>query len=379
MKIGIDARLINETGVGRYIRNLIIQVEELDSENQYVVYLSKQSFEAFKLPNEHWEKRLATARWHTLWEQVAMPILFLKDHLDLLHVPYFTIPIFYPKKFVVTIHDLTILHFATGKATMLPYPLYMLRKLGYWFALGFGLRRAVGIIVPSQTTKQEIIDHFHIPEAKIHVTYEGVDNKISNFKFQISNSKIIGSSYFLYVGNAYPHKNLEMLVLAFEDFIHSKKVQEEYRLVFVGKDDFFYNRLKTLVNNHKLDRNILFLGQTDDETLRELYTHARALVFPSLMEGFGLPALEALSLETPVICSDIPIFHEILKNLPYYINPNDRDEISRSFSVVVKKKKNEMKGKRNEITLLLKKYSWKQLGIDTILLYNSLGNTSTSV
>jgi len=97
------------------------------------------------------------------------------------------------------------------------------------------------------------------------------------------------------------------------------------------------------------------------------------------MEGFGLPALEALSLGTPVICSDIPIFHEILKNLPYYINPNDRDEISRSFSVVVKKKKNEMKGKRDEIALLLKKYSWKQLGIDTIFLYNSLGNTSTGV
>jgi glycosyltransferase involved in cell wall biosynthesis len=386
MKIGIDARLINETGVGRYIRNLLDELKYQDLKNHYVIYLPEKSFYNFILPSDRWEKRLATARWHTFQEQFIMPILFLKDNLDLLHVPYFNIPIFYPKKFVVTIHDLTILHFMTGKATMLPYFFYTLRRLGYRLLLEFGLRKASAIIVPSQTTKQEIINHFHIPKTRIHVTYEGVDRAIGKRKTpacrqgrENGKRKLMTNPYFLYVGNAYPHKNLEMLVLAFEDFIHSKKDENQYRLVLVGKDDFFYNRLKTVVNNRKLGRNVLFLGQTDDETLRELYTHARALVFPSLMEGFGLPALEALSLGTPVICSDIPIFHEILKNLPYYINPNDRDEISRSFSVVVKKKKNEMKGKRDEIALLLKKYSWKQLGIDTIFLYNSLGNTSTGV
>jgi len=110
-----------------------------------------------------------------------------------------------------------------------------------------------------------------------------------------------------------------------------------------------------------------------------LYIHAEALVFPSLMEGFGLPALEALSLGTPVICSDIPIFHEILKDFPYYISPHDRCDIARSFSQVTRKKKSEMKQKENEIALLLKKYSWKKLGVDTLHLYNALGNTSPSI
>ena len=169
-----------------------------------------------------------------------------------------------------------------------------------------------------------------------------------------------------------------MLVSSFGDFIGSHE-KGTYRLIFVGKEDYFYSRLKKQVEEKGLQSSILFFGQVDDETLHELYIHAEAMVFPSLMEGFGLPALEALSLGTPVICSDIPIFHEILKDFPYYISPHDRCDIARSFSQVTRKKKSEMKQKENEIALLLKKYSWKKLGVDTLHLYNALGNTSPSI
>ena len=162
MKIGIDARLINETGVGRYIRNLIGQLKVLDVSNNYVVYLPKILYDDFQLPNMRWEKRLATVRWHTAQEQFVMPLLFLKDNLDLLHVPYFNVPILYPKKYIVTIHDLTILHFMTGKATTLPYPFYALRKFGYRLILELGVRKAIGILVPSHTTKQEIIEQIQV-------------------------------------------------------------------------------------------------------------------------------------------------------------------------------------------------------------------------
>jgi glycosyltransferase involved in cell wall biosynthesis len=210
------------------------------------------------------------------------------------------------------------------------------------------------------------------------VTYEGVDErvlKVTSNKLKVKN---LEGQYFLYVGNVYPHKNTEMLVLAFKDFIHTQG-KRNYRLIFVGKEDYFYTRLKNEIAKKGLQSSILFLGQVDDETLHDLYVHAEALVFPSLMEGFGLPALEALSLETPVICSDIPIFHEILNNFPYYINPLDRSDIAKSFSEVTQKKKSEMMQKRNEIVLLLKNYSWKKLGVDTLHLYNSLRIPSPSV
>ena len=307
MKIGIDGRLINETGVGRYIRNLIEQLGNLDAKNQYVVFLTSDAFDSFITPNTRWQKRLANVRWHSLSEQIVMPFLFLREQLDLVHIPYFNVPILYPKAFVVTIHDLTILHFNTGLATTLPWLFYQLRRLGYWLVHAVGLGRAKSILTVSNATKQELMDHFHIDANKIVVTYEGVDTKISNFKFQISNKKpIIFESYFLYVGNAYPHKDLQTLVIAFKSLI------EKAKLVLVGKDDFFYRRLRKEVKQLGISDRVIFFGEVSDEQLANLYAHAVALVFPSKMEGFGLPAIEALSIGCPVIASDIPAFREIL-------------------------------------------------------------------
>jgi len=383
MRIGIDARLLNETGVGRYIRNLIEQLKELDKENQYIVYLSENTFSSFVLPNNRWEKRLATPHWHTLWEQIAMPFLFLKDNLDLLHVPYFNIPIFYPKKYIATIHDLTILHFPTGKASLLFPILYWLKFLAFKLILAIGLKRSAGIITPSETTKQEIIEHFNISGEKIKVTYEGVDAKISrilschscesrNLKMpdQVRHDKKPKNPYFLYVGNAYPHKNLEILIDAFGDFLEKNKGKNRYVLLLVGKNDVFYTRLQAYVKEKNLNQSVLFNGSADDKTLQELYGGAEAFVFPSLMEGFGLPALEAISLGTPVICSDIPIFHEILGDLPYYINPKDRYSISLSF-FSIDAIQNAFAERKKERMALMKQYSWKQLGAETLNYYQS--------
>lgn len=339
MKIGIDARLIEETGVGRYIRNLISELGTLDGENRYIVFIRRKSFDSFKPPNNRWEKRLAEVPWHSITEQFVMPWLLIKEHLDLFHVPYFNVPIFYPGKYVVTIHDLTILHFDTGKATTLPLPIYKLRRLGYLIGLSVGLTRATKILAVSQATKKEIIDHFGIDSNKIQVTYEGVDS------FKTTKPRIIKDPYFLYVGNAYPHKNLEILLRAFRVI--------KTKLVLVGKDDFFYKRLPRLPN-------LIFFGQANDEQLASLYAHAAALVFPSLMEGFGLPALEALSLGCPVVCSDIPVFHEILGDHATYFDPNDPSDIASKLMSV-----NKVTDHRD----LLQKYSWRTMAEKTLKEY----------
>ena len=95
----------------------------------------------------------------------------------------------------------------------------------------------------------------------------------------------------------------------------------------VGNEDYFYQRLKQRVYEMKLTDSVIFFGPANDQQLSNLYTHATAFVFPSLMEGFGLPALEALSFACPVICSDIPIFHEILGDNATYFNPTDPDDL----------------------------------------------------
>ncbi len=350
MKIGIDGRLIEETGVGRYIRNLARELGQIDKENRYVIFLRKKSFDSFIPPNQRWEKRLADVPWHSFTEQFVMPWLFTREHLDLLHVPYFNIPIFYPGKLIVTIHDLTILHFDTGKATTLPLPLYKLRRLGYYLVLAVGLVRAMRIIAVSNDVKKEIIDHFRMPQEKIAVTYEGVERLTAKGK------PLISDPYFLYVGNAYPHKNLGTLVAAFG------QVKENAKLVLVGKDDFFYERLKSEVAGER----IIFFGQASDTELANLYNFAIALVFPSLMEGFGLPALEALSLRCPVICSDIPVFHEILDEHATYFDPTSPDDIRKKLEQAIKSPK-----KPEGFDQLLKRFSWSDMAKRTLLLYHS--------
>jgi len=170
MKIGIDARLINETGVGRYIQNLIYELEKIDTTNTYVLFLRKNAFDSFQT---RFEKRLADVPWHSISEQLFMPAIFSREKLDLLHVPYFNVPIFYFGKFIVTIHDLTILHFDTGKATTLPYVLYKLKRFAYYLLLLKALHWSEKIIAVSQSTKQEILDHFDVLSTQIKVIYEG--------------------------------------------------------------------------------------------------------------------------------------------------------------------------------------------------------------
>lgn len=354
MKIGIDARLIEETGVGRYIRNLISELAVLDTEDEFIIYLRKKSFDSFIPPNEKWQRRLADVPWHTAQEQFVMPWILVKEHLDILHVPYFNIPVFYPGRMIITIHDLTILHFNTGKATTLPLPIYKLRRLGYYLILAVGLIRSKKVIAVSETTKKEIIDHFHMPAEKIAVTYEGIDEHLKIQDSQLKKTLIDGS-YLLYVGNAYPHKNLESLTRAF------KEVKGKTKLVLVGKEDFFYKRLKKETNEDR----IIFYGEAKDSELANLYAHATALVFPSLMEGFGLPALEAISMGCPVVCSDIPVLHEILGEQALYFDPNSPHDIQQKIERALEHPK-----KPTNVKSLIDRFQWSDLAKKTILLYH---------
>lgn len=361
MRIGIDARLIEETGVGRYIRHLVYELSHLDTTNEYVIFLRKKKYEQFVLPNRRWTKIVADIPWHSVREQLILPVLFTKAHLDLVHIPYHNPPIFYPGKMVITIHDLTILHFATGKATTLPLLLYKLKRLGYWIELMVGLKRAAKIIAVSQATKQEIIDHFHVPADAIAVTYEGVDPRF--FTSQKQSNPIIPIPYFLYVGNAYPHKNLEVLLHAFR--MLTKDYGARVKLVLVGRDDFFYTRLRKFADDLDVASDSIFFGPADDATLINLYAHALALVSPSLMEGFGLPPLEAIAVGCPVIVSDIPVFHEILGSLALYFSPHSAEALAQKLREAGAKKNRAAAGERAAI----RRFSWQNMVKETIAIY----------
>ncbi|OGH24806.1 MAG: hypothetical protein A3B47_00195 [Candidatus Levybacteria bacterium RIFCSPLOWO2_01_FULL_39_24] len=371
MKIGIDTRLWGETGVGRYIRNLVSELSKIDFKNSYVLFALNKNEKNIKsaIRNSQFVIRLTDIKWHTLEEQLKFPAILNKENLDLIHFPYFSVPALYNKPFVFTIHDLIIDHFPTGQASALPFPIYNLKRLAYNLVLSYAAKKAKKIITVSNATKDEIIDHLKVNPEKVAVTYEGVDDRISNIKYQKSK---IDSEYFLCVGNAYPHKNLERLLEAF------KILDNDTKLVLVGKEDYFYKRLRSKVAGMRLSDKTILLQNVADEELSSLYQNAKALILPSLMEGFGLPALEAMANKCLVLASDIPSLREICGNAALYFNPLSIDELTKKLNMVTSHTTGY--GRLEEIRKRgierVKLFSWRKMARKTLKIYESSSSAS---
>jgi len=373
MRIGIDCRLWEQTGVGRYTRSIVLNLQEIDNKNQYVLFVRPEDLENLKsqISNPKWRIVRTDIKWHSITEQLRFPSLIKKQKLDLMHFPYFSVPIFYNKPYVVTIHDLIINHFSTGKASTLFYPVYLAKREAYKFVIREAAKKAKKIITPSNATKQEIIDHLRIAENKIDVICEASELKAPNLKLKTENLKtqgakykILNTKYFLYVGNAYPHKNLERLIQAFKLILNE---YSDMKLILVGQKDYFYQRLE----KENQSDNIIFFGKASDKELVSLYTSAVALVVPSLMEGFGLPVLEAMSLNCLIVVSDIPAFKEIAGENALYFNPQDTADIHTKMKDVLG---NREKYKEEKIEKALSKsqqFSWKKAAEQTLNIYES--------
>jgi len=370
MTIGIDCRLWNETGIGRYIRNLVLELNKLDSSNIYVLFILATNEARIK----HYDLRknfkivIADIRWHSIEEQLLLPEILKKENLDLMHFPYFSVPILYNKPFVVTIHDLIIDHYPTGEATTLPPLVYQAKRLGYRYIIQTAAKKARKVITVSHATEEEIIDHLHIPKEKIVVTYEGIDSKMTNSQFPITKYQIPDTRYFLHVGNVYPHKNSNRLIDAFALLL---KTHPDIQLIFVGKDDYFFQKLKKKVNTLGLEKSIIFTGLISDEELAAYYHHADAVIIPSLMEGFGLPAVEAIAQNCLVLASAIPSLKEICEDGALYFDPMKESDIAKCMEKalqlpIAKKKEIIANGKKK-----IADYSWEKMAKETISIYES--------
>lgn len=365
MKIGIDARLWNESGVGRYIRNLVYQLQIIDSNNDYALFVLKKDYENVKsqITNNKFQIKIADITWHSIGEQLKLPALLQKEKLDLMHFTYFSLPIFYNLPFVATIHDLILHHFPTGKASRLPYLLYKIKLFGYRIIIDQAAKKAKNILTVSEASKEDLIKELHIKKSKVFVTYEGLDE---SFKNNVKPARMHARPYFLHVGNVFPHKNMERLLKAWKIVIEKKFDTD---LVIVGNEDYFYQTLKEKVKRDHM-QNIVFYGKVSEQELHPLYNHALALVIPSLMEGFGLPALEAMASNCLVIASNIPSLLEVCRDAALYINPRDEKDIAVMLEKVVENPsifdEKKLRGK-----LLAKEYSWSEMAKKTLDVYES--------
>ncbi|MEI7891031.1 MAG: glycosyltransferase family 1 protein [bacterium] len=371
MRIGIDARFYGSIGkgLGRYTQRLVEHLEEIDTENSYYIFLRRENFDEYQPKNANFKKVLADYAWYSFAEQFFFPALLFSFKLDLMHFPHFNVPILYFKRFIITIHDLILLHFPTKRASTLQPLVYWIKFRAYKLVIFLGIVRSEKIITVSQFTKNDILSQYNVDEKKIVVTSEAcgefeIEKAIT--PAQILEKYAIIKPYLLYVGNAYPHKNLEKLIAAFCEICKEKK---DLSLVLVGKDDYFYDRLKQQVEENKI-ANVIFPGFIDDLHLNAVYAQAELYVFPSLYEGFGLPPLEAMKNGSAVVSSDSTCLPEILGDAAYFVDTSDEDKIATGVLAVLSddnlRKKLIEKG-----YLQVGKYDWKVMAKETLAVYQN--------
>lgn len=390
MRIGIDARFYGPIGkgLGRYTQEVVDNIMKITSADEgagfnFIIFLSPENFDEFICESANVKKVCLSMRWYSWQEQIIMPFYLWRERLDLIHFPHFNVPIFTPCKFVVTIHDLILTHFPTLRATTLNPLIYQLKNSAYRLVIFSAIRRSRKIITVSEFTKQDLITQFGVRADKISVTYEGVANlakgRDSLFVAKLDNQETlhqyhIENNFLLYVGNAYPHKNLDTLLRVFAKLLSH---MPGLRLVLIGKEDYFYNRVHdqaralNLWQKGNYNSPVIFPGYVSDAQLEILYAEASAYIFPSLYEGFGLPPLEAMAKGCPVISSNRTSLPEILGDAAYYFNPEDEADmlnvILKMFSDEQSKQMMVLKGLEQ-----VKKYSWWECANQTLNVYKSI-------
>lgn len=385
MKIGIDARMLGTGfGLARYIQQLVLHLEDIDHVNEYVLFLRKENWDEAMITHDNFKKVLADIPWYSLAEQCTFKKIIQKEKLDLMHFPHFNVPLLYHDPFVVTIHDLTMYHFPRPEATTRSKIIFWIKDKAHRLVIRHAVRRARQIITTSQFTAQDIHHTLGVPLDKMKVIYQAPFVE-TDIRFKTKDLRLslptygITKPYILYVGAAYPHKNLERLLQAWKLF--EERYGEDYQLVLVGKEDYFYKRLlkdyKIIrLKDYRVDNvamyqcnNVVYTGFVPDNELVELYESAHLYVFPSLYEGFGLPPLEAMNHGTPVISSSASCMPEILGESVMYFDPQNVEQMAEVMHKVLSNKDIQMELNQNTREHL-KLFSWERLAKQTLEIYN---------
>jgi glycosyltransferase involved in cell wall biosynthesis len=369
MRIGIDARFYGSggKGLGRYTEKLIANLEKLDKQNQYFIFLGRANFGSYQPQNANFKKVLAPYLHYSWQEQVFFPHLLNKYGLDLVHFLHFNVPFFYRRPYIVTIHDL--IYSAAGRQGGTRNSLiYQLKKIIYRIILRNLTSLARRIITISEFSRKQIVEYRPFLKDKITIVYEGVEsltNQVAEAPEVAIERRLEEKKFFLYIGNAYPHKNLSRLL---ESFYQLVSVKNDIYLVLVGELDVNYQHLKRNADHLGLEDKVYFSGRLKEKELVWLYQHAYSYIVPSLIEGFGLPALEAMFYGSPVLSSNFGPMPEIYGNAAIYFDPTNIRDMYRTMLRILDEKKLRPRMVAQGFEQI-KKFSWEKMAREMINIY----------
>lgn len=424
MKIGIDASRANKThktGTEWYSYYLIRWLSKFDDKNEYILYTDKpldkglldlSTDQYFADPerdvikfNKKGEQiikskynnfRVKILKWpfSFFWTQLRMSIEMIFNRPDILFIPSHTLPLIHPQNSIVTIHDIGFEintsfyndeYIVSGKIGRFLSKLVKLVTLGKYratvidylrWSTRYALKKAKKIITVSNFSKKEIFDFYKIKGDKINVVYNGYNKHLyqknidKNYEDEVLGQYGIEKPYFFYVGRIEKKKNIPMLIDSFAQLrIKNNDINE--KLVLVGDASYGYDEIKYIITSFEMNNEVIMPGWVKECHLPIIYSAATAFIFPSNYEGFGIPLLQAMACEVPIVASNCASIPEVVEDAALLINPCDSTEITEILKKLATDNdlKNELieKGKQR-----VKNFSWEITARETLKIINSL-------
>jgi glycosyltransferase involved in cell wall biosynthesis len=333
MIIGLDASRAarrHRTGTETYSLEIIKTMAGMASPERHLRLYTPHPPQHLEWPDSPYvETRVIP--WPRLWTHLRLALELHRHPPDVLFVPAHVLPVYCPVPTVVTVHDLGYLHYPETH-----------RPFDRWY-LNWTTRRhsrvAGEIIADSLTTKQDLIEFYGTNPDRITIIYLGRDESLA----PVTDAKIIEQAkaryniegdYLLYLGTLHPRKNLARLIDAFHTAIVSLR-NDDLKLVIAGKRGWLYNEIFERVQQLDLTKRVIFPAYVTNEDKPALLSGSLAYVFPSLYEGFGLPALEAMACGTPVLTSNCSSLPEVAGEAALLVDPHQTAEIAEGLVALI--------------------------------------------
>lgn len=393
MKIAIDIRKIGKrsTGSETYFYYLVKELAKLEKSREHDFFLltdenPKKAKNILKSLPENFEIHEVKPRNKLFWTFYSLPRFLKKNSIDILHVEYI-VPFYLQRKtkIVSTIHDIS---FKINPGWITKKDSYVLNSF-----IPPSIKRADAIIAVSDFTKKEIVEHYNCPANKIFVTHPAVDSRYFFFASQKKAKKevlkIIGGDFpfILHISSLQPRKNVPLVISAFaklkEKWRKNHSRWQKMKLIIVGdRKAHNYDKsidgeiLKQVQNNNIKISDVVITGYQPANKLPYFYKSSEVFVFPSAYEGFGIPLLEAMASETPIIASDIGVFKEVVKEAAILVDIKKKDCEERLEEAIRRLIENKSLREKKIMLGLERKgvFRWKELAEKTLKVYEKVVN-----
>ena len=368
MRIGIDFHSAEREGSGNYtyIRNLVDSLIKIDHENEYFLYVTNIKYPYYEQFKKIRNVRLCLTKSNNPF--IRIPILGMRtfiDKIDVLHVQYIASP-FHRGKLIVTIHDISFLHF--------PECFRKFERFRQKVLIPINIKKADKILTVSKYSREDIIKSYNVLPQTIEFTYNGVKPIFKPLEgLTKANEALkhygISGKFIFFVGRIDARKNISSLMKAF--MLLKQKKQIPHQLVISGKEDFLPRQIQEEIEISQYRKDIIFTGYLQATYLPLFYNLADVFVYPSLYEGFGLPCLEAMSCGCPVVSSNISSIPEIVNGAGLLIDPLDTEELAIAIHRVISnpKLREELKEKGLKQA---NQFSWDNTAQKTLEVYKEV-------